>query len=43
VFCKGVIPVGLTPVLATACARSGFPIAGLPQYYAYTGIVTNAL
>jgi len=33
----GMIPVGLTPVLATACGRSGFPIAGLPQYYAYTG------
>ena len=35
----GMIPVNLTPVLATACGRAGFPItAALPQYYAaYTG------
>jgi RNA-binding protein Musashi len=36
---KGLIPVGLTPVLATAYGRTtGFPIANLPHYYAYTGL-----
>jgi len=33
---KGLIPVGLTPVLAAYGRATGFPIASLPQYYAYT-------